>query len=123
MCGGSRPSDLPAALDQGFGGATGFRGRYSTVQSSLVRVFWANPGVLCKVLDGEQILVHLDTGFYFALQGVGVRAWELLENRATADSLVDTLGSEYEVDRGQLARDVDTLLNELKQHDLVVEDP
>lgn len=86
-------------------------------------VFRSHPSVSAKLLDDEQILVHLDTGFCFALEGVGVRIWQLLENGATADGIVDSLVSEYEVARERVAVDVDTLLAELKQYELVVEEP
>jgi len=92
------------------------------VGKSPMKMLHPNPKVSFRLLDDEQILVHLGTGFVFALQGVGVRVWELLENGAAADSLVDTLLSEYAVEQGRLARDVDTLLGELKEHDLLVEE-
>jgi hypothetical protein len=74
-----------------------------------------------RLLDGEPILVHLETGFFYSLGGVGARAWELLEGGATARDLVATLLPEYEVDRQRLTRDVEALLDELELRELIVE--
>ena len=79
-----------------------------------------HPSVSSRRLEDDQILVHMDTGFCFALEGVGVRIWEMLADGATAESVVEGLLAEYEVDRERVVRDVDALLEELIQHDLVV---
>lgn len=87
-----------------------------------MKTFHVNPSVSFKVMDDEQVLVHLDTGFFFTLQGIGVRVWELLENGADADSLIRDLLFEYEVEEGRLVRDIDALLHQLQRHDLIVEE-
>ena len=86
-------------------------------------LYRAHPSVSSKRLEDELILVHLDTGFCFALEGVGVRIWELIEDGTTAHTLVETIASEYEVERERVVRDVDALMAEFLEHVLIVEEP
>lgn len=84
-------------------------------------VLRAHPSVRSKQLDDEQVLVHLDSGSLFALQGVGVRAWELLQEGTTPEALIEALLTEYRVERGRLERDVERLLDGLRRHALIAE--
>ncbi|MCR8746858.1 lasso peptide biosynthesis PqqD family chaperone [Romboutsia lituseburensis] len=50
-------------------------------------------------LDGEIVMMDLDKGQYFALNGVGSRIWQELEQPIKVGEIVDTLIGEYDVDR------------------------
>ena len=76
-------------------------------------------GVLHQQLDGETVLLHLASEYYFGLDPVGTRVWELLQQHDTVDPIVAVLVTEYEVDEGTLRRDLDRLLGELAESGLV----
>ena len=74
--------------------------------------------VACE-LDGETVMMHIDSGEYFGCDSIGSRIWELLEEpRAVAD-VCETLVSEFDVEREQCECDVLTFLNDLVSESLV----
>lgn len=77
------------------------------------------PGVLCRRLEGETILLDPENGTYYALNEVGSRVWELAEGRPTVASILERLEAEYAVDRVALESDLDELLAQLAAEELV----
>jgi len=74
--------------------------------------------VVCAELDGEAVLLRVDTGLYFGLDEVGSRIWKLLEQGASSDEICAVLLSEYDVDDEALRRDVYSFLDELETNGL-----
>lgn len=77
--------------------------------------------VIWGVLNDEVVLLNLDTGVYFSLDGVGRRVWELLSEGVAADAMVQRLNDEYEVEPAALRIDIDSLVRELAAEGLVAE--
>ena len=70
-------------------------------------------------LDDEIIFLHEDKGVYFSLNGVAIRAWELLQRPRTVDELVQILTQEYDVTSEVCRRDLLRCLRELIDHGFV----
>jgi len=47
--------------------------------------------VIHETIDGEVIVIHLESGNYYSLRGSGSWIWQLLQDRTTVDQLVDRL--------------------------------
>lgn len=77
-------------------------------------------GVLVRELDGEAVLLNLDTETYHGLDGVGTRMWTLLTSQPTIAAALAVLGQEYDVAPEILQRDVLNLVATLAEHKLVV---
>jgi hypothetical protein len=85
----------------------------------------ANPQVVMTELgDGTGVLLHLDTKFYYSLNGTGVFVWKTVAasaaRGAAADEIVDAMIAGFEVDRATAERDVGELLAEFGAEGLVV---
>lgn len=65
-----------------------------------------SPEVLSQEVDGETVLLDLQSESYFGLDDVGSRIWQLLQENSTLQAVFDTLLDEYEVDEQQLAEDL-----------------
>lgn len=50
-------------------------------------------------IDGDKVMMDLEKGQYFALNSVGSRIWEEIKSPVKLSEVVNTLLSEYEVDR------------------------
>lgn len=77
--------------------------------------------VVHETIDGETILIHLETGTYYSLDGAGSEAWALLAPGATRESLVAAgreryLGNPLAVEMG-----LSGLVDELLREELLVE--
>lgn len=79
--------------------------------------------VLKQRLDDEIILLDLESGRYFGLQAVGVRAWELLTESGDTEAVFAALLAEYAVDAAVLRQDLDELWQGLIEAGLVTAAP
>lgn len=70
-------------------------------------------------VDGEEVVLHLETGVYFGLDGVGARVWELLASPRTLPELVDRITEEYAIDGETCGRDLRRFVAELEERGLV----
>lgn len=77
------------------------------------------PEVMARQVGSETVILDLASGTYFGLDEVGSRVWQLLQAGHDQDAICASLLEEYEVAPDALARDVDTLLQELEQRGLV----
>ena len=75
--------------------------------------------VLFRELDGESVLLNLETESYLGLDAVGTRMWALFSTLPSIQAAYDTLLSEYDVAPEVLRRDVEALLDQMIEHGLV----
>lgn len=64
------------------------------------------PQVMSRQVDDETVLLDLESGLYFGLDGVGQRIWESVAGGLGLREAVSAIVSEYDVDRERAAEDV-----------------
>ena len=72
-----------------------------------------SPNVLVQELDGESVLLNLESERYFGLDDVGTRLWQHLLEHRRLDRICQELHKEYDVDERCLRADVIRLVQEL----------
>ena len=90
---------------------------------SLSDRFVASPTVLFRELEGESVLLNLESGVYYGLDPVGTRIWTLLAGDESLSGVCDILQREFDVAPDVLQSDVQTLVTELCGKGLVVLKP
>lgn len=71
-------------------------------------------------LEGEKVVLNLESGQYFGLNEVASRILEIVEeDPATIGQVVDRLLEEYDVERDVLKQDVIRFVREMKAHQLI----
>lgn len=78
--------------------------------------------LLVQEVGEEMVILDLDSEQYFALDQVGLRFWQLLDEEPSLEALVDRLGQEYAVERERLAADMERFVARLLEQGLVRED-
>lgn len=73
---------------------------------SLQQKVTISPEVLSQEVDGETVLLDLQSESYFGLDEVGTRIWQLLNETSNLQTVFDTLLDEYDVDEQQLDKDL-----------------
>jgi hypothetical protein len=63
------------------------------------------PKVLSRLVGDETVLLDLESGTYFGLDGVGKRIWESVGEGLTLAEIAAVIASEYEVDEAQAQAD------------------
>jgi hypothetical protein len=76
--------------------------------------------VLTAHLEGEAVLLHMDTKNYFRLNATAALLWKGLERGLEREQLLDDLLAQFEVDRTTAAAELDRLLGELSARGLLV---
>ncbi len=76
--------------------------------------------IVHQTIEGEVVIINLNTGDYYSLVNVGVRIWNLLEKTTTIEYIVNTLNIEYISDGVNIEEIVTQFINELKKESLVV---
>ena len=70
-------------------------------------------------LNGDTVMMNLEKGKYFALNSIGSRIWELIDEKKVVNQVIDELLEEYEVDKETCVETVIIFLNRLKDEELI----
>ena len=79
----------------------------------------AGAKIVSEVIDGEAIIINLDTGCYHSLEGTGAAIWDLIEKQSTSSQMVEALTCRYRCEGVDVQGTVGALLEELRKHDLI----
>ena len=77
--------------------------------------------VISRLVDDETVVLDLESGMYFGLDGVGKRIWESLAEGRRLGEIVTIIVGEYEVDESQAQQDVLSFAHELVERGLLAE--
>lgn len=89
--------------------------RHFDTDDKLVRA----PEMLSTDLDEETVLMSIDAGAYYGLEGPARCIWENLETPLTFSALVERLVKEYSVAPETCAADVEKFLAEMEREGLL----
>ncbi len=78
-----------------------------------------SPKTAWRVIEGEAVILSLDTKAFRGLNPVGSRMWELIDGRRSVDEIVEVIVREFDVTREQAAVDVQAFVRELLDKGLV----
>jgi hypothetical protein len=76
-------------------------------------------GIVYRDLQGEAVLLNLNTGTYFGLDPVGTRIWNLLQEQRSLQQILDCLLQEYDVTEAQCREDLLNLIGQMQEKGLV----
>ena len=78
------------------------------------------PTVTHETIDGEAVIINLDSGNYYSLVEVGSFIWGLVEKGASASEVQNLVLQTYQGNGPEVDRGVQELLAELQQENLIV---
>lgn len=78
------------------------------------------PTVTHETIDGEAVIINLDSGNYYSLVDVGSFIWGLVEKGASASEVQDLVLQTYQANATDVDRGVEELLVQLQQENLIV---
>ena len=80
-------------------------------------------GVVREAFEDEVVIINLDSGTYYSLNGSGVAVWTTIEGGATLDTIVAAVASRYNAEAVRIETDVRELIDRLLAEQLVCENP
>ena len=78
------------------------------------------PTVTHETIDGEAVIINLDSGNYYSLVEVGSFIWSLVEKGASTSELQDLVIQTFQGNAEDVERGVQELLTQLQQENLIV---
>jgi len=78
-----------------------------------------SPRTAWRVIEGEAVILSLDTKAFRGLNAVGSRVWELIDGRRNVDEIVEAIAREFDVARERAAEDVRAFVRALLDRGLV----
>ena len=86
----------------------------------------AKPGFILRKIVGEFMLLPIDENIRtyngaVLLNSVSAFVWEQLQSEASREELLARMLEEFDVDEATAARDLDALLNKLREMELLEE--
>jgi len=79
--------------------------------------------VISETLDGEAVVINLESGVYYSLVGTAGEVWDALRDGATRSQLLAELARRYRAEPDALRAAVDRFLGEIEAEGLVVRRP
>lgn len=71
-------------------------------------------------MNGDVVMMGIEQGKYYAINGIGSRIWELLKNPITLDEIVNIICADYDVDIAICQSDLHTFIEKMCEHRLVL---
>ena len=79
-----------------------------------------SPSIIHETINDEAVVVNLDSGVYFSLDGAASLAWDALVAGRRIDEVAAIIAATYQLPLPDAQAHVATLLEQLRQHELLV---
>lgn len=91
--------------------------------ANLQDAYAPGPDVVFRELEGEAVVLNLDTGIYFGLNATGLRMWQLIEQHRTLDRVLALLEREFDAPAAELEADLLAWVSQLEDQGLLRREP
>jgi len=78
-----------------------------------------NEGVPWRIIEGEAILVQVETGEVIHLNEVATEIWRAVDGKKTIAEIIDQITASFEVKRDEASKDTLEFVNKLLDKSLV----
>ena len=75
--------------------------------------------IFAQEVDGEMVLLDMDSENYFGLDGVGSAIWSAIEQKQILQDIFDVLLQEYDVEPEVLKKDLIDFVIKLEENQLI----
>ena len=75
--------------------------------------------VFAQEVDGEMVLLDMESENYFGLDEVGTSIWQAMQEKETLKEVLDLLLEQYEVEEEMLENDLSDFVGKLVESGLV----
>ena len=82
-----------------------------------------SPKSAWRTIEGEAVILSMDTKVLRGLNPVGSRIWELIDGQRAVEEITGVIVQEFDVAPGQAAKDVEAFIRDLLDRGLVTQVP
>jgi hypothetical protein len=77
-------------------------------------------GVVSDVIEGEVVIINLESGNYYSIAVTGVEIWEALNEGATLEEIIERVSQHYEAKQGEISSGVSAFIAQLQGEQLII---
>lgn len=85
----------------------------------MIKRFIQNKKIIQSKIGDEVVMMDIDSGFYFGMNGVGSVIWQHLSTAISLEELVGNLMDEFKVDKQTCESDTMEFLNNLLEKKII----
>lgn len=71
-------------------------------------------------LDGQLMLMDIESGSYYQIEGIGGAIWQMLETPRSEAEIVEAIMADYRVDKEECVNDIRIFLAKLVESNVVI---
>lgn len=75
--------------------------------------------VLSREIEGETVLLNVETGIYFGLDATGTAVWNALQKKNRFGDIMKAVQDQFEVDPKTCREDLTRFISSLEKHGLL----
>lgn len=79
-----------------------------------------SPNVIHEIIDGEVVLINLETGSYYSIDSVGAVIWDYIGQGLSRSQIVEAIASGYKGEPADIDQGVQQLFAQLQAEQLIV---
>ena len=81
-----------------------------------------SPNIIHEVIDGEAILISMETGSYYSIDSVGAVVWDHMNNGLSNSQIIEAIAAQYDGEWADIEQGVQQLFDQLQAELLIVVD-
>ena len=81
--------------------------------------FRVSDDLVCRTVQGEEVIVDLNSGTYFGLNESGTFIWKNLLDDHSEEEIAERLAAEYDISPGIATKDTQSLVKHLESQGFV----
>lgn len=79
-----------------------------------------SPNVIHETIDGEVVLINLETGSYYSIDHIGAIVWDHLKKGLNSNQIVTAIVSQFDGEQADISAGIQRLLDDLQVEQLIV---
>lgn len=86
-------------------------------------MFLRSQSTLWTEIDGQLMLMNIENGSYYELEGIGGAIWQMLETPRSEAEIVEAILVNYRVEQDECVNDIRAFLAKLTASQVVIKQP
>src|SRR5689334_5661111 len=78
------------------------------------------PTIVSEIIDGETVIINLDTGTYYSFDNISTVIWQLVEQHMPTEQVTQALAQRYTGDFAEIERATTQFIDKLLQEKLII---
>lgn len=74
---------------------------------------------LSETVDGERIILDMESGTYYSLDGIGDEIWRQLDEPTPVEDIYSAISEEYDIERSECRSDIISFVQQLWEANLL----